>query len=369
MRVFLTGGTGLIGSTLIPELLADHHTVLGLARSEASAQSLIAAGAEVHYGDLQDIPAVLDGVKKADAVIHCAFDHDFSKFKGSSDTDKRVIEAFGEALVGSERRLLISTGIPLDSPVRPITEDVEIPANGPTPRVSEQTAMELRAQGVNVSVIRLPQVHNARKYGLVSFLADIARQKGVSAYADEGRNRWSAAHVSDVAHLYALALVSKQPAPRYHAVAEEGVSLVEIAEALGARLNLPVMSISQEEAEAHFGFFGRLVVRDLSASSTVTQRGLGWHPAGPRLLDDLGQTLIEMQAGGAQSGKCEAPPGTGSIAVPGLKCASECEHFNKHSVGMFNQPSPVFGAVIRELLGDALLQTGSYRGLFPTRRC
>jgi nucleoside-diphosphate-sugar epimerase len=287
MRVFVTGATGFIGLPVVGELIDAGHTVLGMARSDAGAQALTAAGAEVHRGDLKDLESLRSGAAKSDAVIHLAFVHDFSKFQENCEIDRKAIEALGSALAGSDRPLIVSSGLALDSPKRPLTEDMNPPVHSPLPRVSEQTAMSLRTQGVNPAVVRLPQVHDTVKQGLVSFLVAIAREKGVSAYVGEGRNRWAAAHVLDVARLYRLALEKHEAETRYHAVGEEGISLRDIAEVIGRGLKVPVVSISPEEADAHFGFFGMFAQLDLSASSAVTQERLGWRPTGPGLISDL----------------------------------------------------------------------------------
>jgi len=287
MRVFLTGATGLIGSALVPELINAGHQVLGLARTDAAAQSLIAAGAEVHRGNLEDVESLRSGAAQSDGVIHTAFGHDFSKFKENSEIERHAIEALGAALAGSDRPLIVSTGLALPSPVRPVTEDVDEPAVLPYPRVPEQVARALASRGVSTAVVRLPQVHDTVKQGLVSLLVAVAREKGVSAYVAEGLNRWPAAHVLDVASLYTLALEKHEAGARYHAVAEEGVSLRDIAEAIGRGLKVPVVSISPEEASTHFGFVSRFSGADLSASSAITQQRLGWRPTGPGLIEDL----------------------------------------------------------------------------------
>ena len=287
MRVFLTGATGLIGSAIIPELIDGGHQVLGLTRSDAGGQSLIAAGAEVHRGNLEDLESLRSGAAQADGVIHCAFGHDFSKFKENSEIEKHAIEALGTELAGSDRPLIVSSGLALNSPKRPVTEDVDEPAVSPFPRIPEQIARAVSSWGVNVTLVRLPQVHNTVKQGLVSLLIAIAREKGISAYVGEGLNRWPAAHVLDVARLYRLALEKHEAGTRYHAVAEEGVSLRAIAEAIGHGLKVPVVSISPEEASDHFGFVGKFAGVDLSASSVITQQRLGWHPTGPGLIEDL----------------------------------------------------------------------------------
>ncbi len=289
MKVFATGATGFIGSAVVPELINAGHRVLGLTRSDAGAKSLIAVGAEPHRGDLEDLESLRSGAAQSDGVIHCAFNHDFSKFAANCEMDKRAIEALGSVLAGSDRPLIVSSGLALGSPTRPVTEDVDPPANSPMPRVSEQSALSLRSQGVKVAVMRLPQVHDTVKQGLVTYLIAIARQKGASAYVGEGLNRWSAAHVLDVARLYRLALEKHESGARYHAVGEEGVPLRDIAQAIGEGLKVPVVSLSPEEAGTHFGFLGMFAGLDLSASSAQTQQRLGWRPAGPGLIADLEQ--------------------------------------------------------------------------------
>ena len=240
MRVFLTGATGLIGSALVPELINAGHQVLGLTRSESGSQSLLTAGAQVLRGSLEDIEVLRIGAEQSDGVIHCAFDHE--KFEESARLEKRAIAALGGSLVGSDRPLIVSTGLGLPSPKRPITEDIDAPAVSPTPRSPEQAAHALTLQGVNVTVVRVSQVHNRLKQGLVTTLIAVARQKGVSAYVGDGLNRWPAAHVTDVAHLYRLALEKREPS-RYHAVAEEGIPLRDIATAISRGLKVPVVSI------------------------------------------------------------------------------------------------------------------------------
>ncbi|HEX3920133.1 MAG TPA: SDR family oxidoreductase [Caulobacteraceae bacterium] len=287
MRVFVTGATGFIGAAIIPELLAAGHQVLGLTRSQAGAEALVAAGAAPHHGALEDLESLEAGAAQSDGVIHCAFIHDFSKFVENSKTDRLAIEALGAVLAGSDRPLIVSSGIGPWTPGRPVTEDVDHPAQSSTPRVSEPTAFALRDKGVSAAVVRLPQVHDVTKQGLVSPLIGIAREKGVSAYVGDGLNRWPAAHVSDVGRLYALALDGHTAGARWHAVGEEGVSLRDVAEAIGRGLGIPVVSLAPEQAGAHFGFFGGFVGADLSASSALTQQRLGWRPTGPGMVADL----------------------------------------------------------------------------------
>jgi len=287
MRVFVTGATGFIGSTVVRELIEAGHQVLGMARSDAGAQWLIAAGAQVHRGDLEDLESLRSGAAQADAVIHTAFIHDFSKFAANCETDKRAIETLGDALAGSNRTLIVTSGTAGIAPGRLATEDDEAAFNPMMPRVSEQAGLAQVARGVNVSVVRLPQVHDTVKQGLVTYSIQLAREKGVSAYIGDGLNRWSAAHVLDVAHLYRLALEKQEVGARYHAVAEEGVSMREIAEVIGQGLKVPVVSLSPEEAAAHFGWFAMFAGIDRPASSAQTREKLGWNPTGPGLIADL----------------------------------------------------------------------------------
>ncbi len=289
MRIFLTGATGFIGSRIVPELLAAGHQVLGLTRSDAGARSLEAAGAQVHRGILENPDTLRAGADKADAVIHTAFDHDFSNFLANCDKDRRVIEALGAALKGSNRPLLITSGTGIGNPESggPATEDV-LNRNHPNPRAaSELAGLALLDAGVNIVSMRLPQVHDTVKQGLVSPFIDLSKAKGAVAYIGEGLNRWPAAHVLDVAKLYLLAVERSAPGARYHAVAEEGVAVRDIAEVVGAGLGLPVVSLTPEEAPAHFGWLAMFAGLDLPASSAKTREVLGWTPRGPGLLDDL----------------------------------------------------------------------------------
>jgi nucleoside-diphosphate-sugar epimerase len=291
MRVFVTGATGFIGSALVKELTEAGNRVLGLARSDAGAKSLKAAGAQVHRGDVEDLNSLRSGVAASDGVIHTAFVHDFARFKEVCEIDRRAIETLGAALVGSDRPLIVTSGTAVAFVAGRLATEEDAP-NSPVPRVaSEEAAAAVAAKGVRVSVMRLSQVHDPVKQGLVTYMIDVAREKGVSAYIGDGRNRWPAVHRLDAAHLYRLALekaVEKDSAgARYNAVAEEGVALREIAEAIGQGLKLPVVSKSPEEAGEHFGWLAHFVAGDIPASSALTQTRLGWRPTGPGLIADL----------------------------------------------------------------------------------
>lgn len=287
MRIFLTGATGFIGSALVPELIAAGHQVVGMARSELGAQALTVAGAEVHRGTLEDTESLRKGAEKADAVIHAAFDHDFSRFVENCEKDKRAIAALGSALAGSDRPLVITsvTGMGSVQSGEPAIEDV---FNGSNPRAPTELAGNvLLDAGINLAVVRLPQIHNQFKQGLITRLIGIAREKGFVAYLDEGLNRFSACHLSDAVRLYRLAVEANQRGARYHAVGEEGISTREIAEALGRGLHLPVVSIASDQAAAYFGWMAMFAAMDMPASSIRTQARLGWHPTGPTLIADL----------------------------------------------------------------------------------
>jgi nucleoside-diphosphate-sugar epimerase len=295
MRIFLTGATGFIGSAIVPELINSDHQVLGLARSDAGAQSLQAAGAEVHRGDLEDLESLRRGAAMSDGVIHCAFIHDFSNFAANCEQDRKVIEAMGDVLVGSDRPLLITSGTGMGNaaPGRLATED-HFDLNHPHPRsASEKAGAAVLQRGVNVSVVRLPQVQDTVKQGLITYAVALAREKGVSAYIGDGLNRWPAAHVLDVARLYRLALEKgaekHEAAIRYNAVAEEGIPMREIVEVVARGLKVPAVSLSPEEAQAHFGWLAMFAGFDMPASSAQTRQRLGWQPTGPGLIADLEQ--------------------------------------------------------------------------------
>jgi nucleoside-diphosphate-sugar epimerase len=288
MRVFITGATGFIGSAIVQELIGAGHQVLGLARSDAGAKLLAAMGAQVHRGDLEDLESLRNGAAAADGVIHCAFNHDFSQYQANCEADRRVIEAMGSVLIGSDRPFVVSAGVGVSTPGRGATEnDACLPSSILPRSASEEAALSLVQRGVRASVVRLPQVHDLEKQGLITLLVIIAREKRVSAYVGDGANRWPAAHRLDVAQLYALALEKGSAGARYHAIAEEGVPLRQIAEVIGQRLNLPVVSKSPEKAADHFGWMGFMVGADSLASSAITQERLGWRPVQPGLIHDL----------------------------------------------------------------------------------
>lgn len=289
MRVFVTGATGWVGFAVVEELLAAGHDVLGLSRSEAGAAKLEGAGAKVHRGSLEDLDSLRTGAAAADGVIHTAFNHDFSKFAANSEEDRRAIEALGGVLEGSERPLLVSSGLALIAPGRMASEaDVHAAPSPQYPRASEAAVDAVTARGIRAAAVRLaPSVHGRGDHGFVPQLIALARQTGVSAYVGDGENRWPAVHRLDAARLYRLALERGATGGPYHAVAEQGVPFRQIAEAIGRGLNLPVVTRTPEEAAAHFGFFVRFAGMDVAASSERTQAALGWSPRHPGLIEDI----------------------------------------------------------------------------------
>ncbi len=292
MRVFVTGATGFIGSAITKDLIAAGHQVVGLARSKEKAAALAASGADVLMGSLEDLGPVARAAAEADGVIHTAFKHDFSRYVANCEDDRRVIATLGAALDGSDRPLIVTSGTGM---VRGIsgqasTEDDAVESAKVAPRAaSEEAAAEVAARGGNVSTMRLPQVHDTARQGLVTYAIAVAREKGVCAYVGDGQNRWPAAHVLDTARLYRLALERAERGATYHAVTEEGVPLRDIAEVLGRRLRLPVKSIAPEDAEAHFGWLAAFIGRDAPSSSELTRKRLAWQPKERGLLADLAE--------------------------------------------------------------------------------
>jgi nucleoside-diphosphate-sugar epimerase len=289
MRVFVTGATGFVGSAIIQELIKAGHNVIGLARSDAAAKSLSDAGAKVHRGDLLDLDSLRAGAGAADGVIHTGFNHDFSKFKESCENERKAVEALGAALAGSNRPVIITSGIGL-LPAGQLSTEQTMPASpNPNPRVaSEEAARALADRGVRVSIVRLPpSVHGDGDHGFVPILINTARQTGASAYIGEGLNRWPAVHRLDAAHLFRLALEKGAARGCYHGVAEEGVVFRQIAEVIGRRLNVPVIRKTSEEAAQHFAWFAHFAAIDVPASSQQTQQSLGWRPSEPGLITDL----------------------------------------------------------------------------------
>ncbi|HTT19743.1 MAG TPA: SDR family oxidoreductase [Candidatus Sulfotelmatobacter sp.] len=287
MRVFVTGATGFIGSAVVRELLDAEHQVLGLARSDAAAKSLIATGADVHHGSLEDLESLRSGAAAADGVIHTAFIHDFANYGPAAEADRRAIETLGNALAGTDRPLIVTSGSLLAQRQGSLATEAD-PHNPNFPRKSEDVAHALAAQGVHASVLRLPpSVHGKGDHGFVPQLISIAREKGVSGFIGDGLNRWPAVHRFDAAHLYRLILEKGVSGATYHGIADEGIPTREIAEAIGHGLNIPVVSKSPEAAADHFGWIARFFGIDGAASSALTQERLGWRPVQPGVIADL----------------------------------------------------------------------------------
>jgi nucleoside-diphosphate-sugar epimerase len=290
MRVFVTGASGWIGSATVDELLAAGHEVTGLARSDASAAALQAQGAQVRRGDLDDLAGIRAGAEAADAVIHLANKHDWGNMAATAAAERAAVQTIGDALAGTGHPFLLASGVAALTQGRPATEDDPSPFHGPdSPRGgSENLALEFTGRGVHTVSLRFaPTVHGAKDHGFIAIIAAVAREKGVSGYPGEGTNRWAAVHRSDAARLVALGLEKAPAGARLHAVAEEGVSTRDIAEAIGRAFSLPVTSIAPDDVQGHFGWIGTFFGMDLSATSAKTQELLGWTPTGPTLIEDL----------------------------------------------------------------------------------
>jgi nucleoside-diphosphate-sugar epimerase len=288
MRIFVTGAAGFIGSAVVPDLIKAGHQVLGMSRSEAGAEKLRAAGAEVLLGNIEELDSLRKGAADSDGVIHLAFNHDFSQFEKNAADERKAIAALGEVLLGSDRPFVVTSGTAMAANVdgKPSTEDGTTASWNPRAGL-ETTVKEFTERGVKTSIVRLAQIHDTHKQGLVPYITAVAREKRVSAYIGEGRNSWPAAHISDTARLYRLAFEKAEPGAIYHAVDEEGVSMKAIAQALGRGLKVPVLSIKPEETEAHFGWLARFAGHDMPSSSAITQQKLNWKPTGPGLIADL----------------------------------------------------------------------------------
>jgi nucleoside-diphosphate-sugar epimerase len=287
MRVFVTGATGFIGSAIVQDLLAAGHQVLGLARSDEAAGALARLGVEAHRGDLSDLDSLAAGARAREGVVHTAFIHDFSQFAANVETDRRAVEALAGALAGSGKPLVIASGTMMVSHARPATEH-DAPPSLDAPRAASEAIVLAADRGVRGSVVRLPPtVHGAGDHGFVPRLIAAARENGVSPFVGDGANRWPAVHRLDAARVFRLALEGAEPGSRLHAVAEEGVPMRAIAEAIGAALGVPVRSLTLDEAAAHFGFLGRFVATDNPTSSALTRQALGWAPQEVGLLTDM----------------------------------------------------------------------------------
>lgn len=300
MRVFLTGATGFIGSVIVDELQAAGHQVVGLARSDTAAQTLTQRGVEVRRGDVAEPEVLADGARASDGVIHCAFGNDFSRYMEMGEVDLRAVSAMADALAGSGKPLVVTSGMTAHTPGRRSTEADPADVEGMTAVRGRPEARAVSASEANVRsmVVRLPpSVHDLGQQGLVSMLVGVAQQRGVSAYVGDGANRWPAVHRRDAARLFRLGLERGQPGQRLHAVAEEGVSLRSIAEAIGEKLGVPVRSLDADEAPGHFGWLALVASNDVPASSAATQQNLGWRPTQPGLLEGLrGDYLAALAA-------------------------------------------------------------------------
>jgi len=288
----VTGATGFVGSAIVSDLVAAGHQVVGPARSEEAVHALAVAGAEAHRGDLNDTASLRAGAAAVDAVIHAAFDHDFARLVESCEMDRLSIEAIGDALAGSNKRFIVTSGLPQVFG-RVATENDLPPSDGHgMPRRSEQAARALLERGVKAMVVRMSQVHDRTKQGFATYLLAHARERNVSSYVGDGANRWPAVHRLDAARLYGLMLEHGVAGRSYHAVAEQGVPVRAIAEAIGDRLKVPVTALPEADAAGHFGWLDRIAQMDIPASSLFTQEALGWRPVQPQnILDDIKQSL------------------------------------------------------------------------------
>jgi nucleoside-diphosphate-sugar epimerase len=296
MKVFVTGATGFVGSAVAEELLRAGHQVLGLVRSESGAKTLRSLGAEVHFGDLNDVESICNGAALADGVIHTAFNHDdFTVFKQSCENDRQIIEALGSVYARDQRPIIVTSALGL-LPHGRVVYERDSPASGPNPRIaSEQAADAVAAIGVRIGVVRLsPTVHGAGDHGFIPTLINIARARGISVYQEEPLNYWPAVQRQDAAKLYRLALEKAAPGgTRYHAAAEQAVPFKNIAAAIGKVLNIPVIAKNKVDAAAHFGSFAHFAAMDVQASSDETQRALGWKPLGTELIKDIENVYSE----------------------------------------------------------------------------
>ena len=292
MRVFLTGATGFIGTAVARELIGAGHSVLGVARTDAAASALASRGVEPHRGELTDHASFIAGAKACDATIHCAFIHDFSRFAENIEIEQQTVAAMLDALEGSGKPFVATSGMALLAPGKVATEDDQAVAQGRG--LTETMVREAASRGLRSAVIRLPPItHEDGDGGFLPPLVAIAQEKGVAAYIGDGANRWPAGNRADAASLYRLALEKGGPGAAYHAIGDEGVATRDIATAIGKRLDLPVVSLPPEQAGEHFGWLGMFAAVDIPGSSRLTQERLGWRPTHKRLIEDI-ETAPEL---------------------------------------------------------------------------